>query len=211
VAKKDVRVMVIGNPCNTNCLIAFHSGRGIPPSQWSAMTRLDHNRAQAQLAGKSGALARDVKNVVIWGNHSNTQFPDWTHATIQGRPAEKAIGDLPWLQGPFLKTVQERGKAIIDARGKSSALSAASAGIDHARTLLHGTPKGEWTSMAVMSDGSYDVPEGLICSFPVECGGDGSYRIVKGLEFTPFGREKFDASIKELVWERDTVKDLLRS
>ncbi|MCA9730102.1 MAG: malate dehydrogenase [Candidatus Eisenbacteria bacterium] len=211
VAAKDVRVIVIGNPCNTNCLIALNNGRRIAPGQWSAMTQLDHNRAQAQLAGKTGSLARDVKNVVIWGNHSNTQFPDWTHATIQGKPAEGQVNDLPWLQGPFLKTVQERGKAIIDARGKSSALSAASAGIDHARLLMNGTSKGEWTSMAVVSDGSYDVPAGLLCSVPVECPGDGTYRIVKGLEFQPFGREKFDASVKELVWERDTVKDLLGS
>ena len=211
VARTDVRVVVIGNPCNTNCLIALNNGRKVPAPQWSAMTQLDHNRAQAQLAEKSGALSREVKNVAVWGNHSNTQFPDWSHATIRGKKAEEAVNDLPWLQGPFIQTVQERGKAIIDARGKSSALSAASAGLDHARILMRGTSRGEWTSMAVVSDGSYGVPEGLVCSFPVECPGDGTYRIVQGLEFTPFGRKKFDISVKELVSERDTVKELLGS
>lgn len=211
VASKDVRVVVIGNPCNTNCLIALNNGRRVAASRWSAMTQLDHNRAQAQLAAKTGALSREVQNVVVWGNHSNTQFPDWSHATIRGKNAESVVNDLAWLQGPFIHTVQERGKAIIDARGKSSALSAASAGIDHARLLMQGTPRGQWTSMAVVSDGSYDVPEGLVCSFPVECPGDGTYRIMKGLEFTPFGREKFDLSVNELISERDTVKDLLGS
>lgn len=209
VAAPDVRVVVVGNPCNTNCLIAQTNARKIPADRWSAMTQLDHNRALAQLAGKSKSVVRDVKNVVIWGNHSNTQFPDWTHATIQGKPAEQVVNDLDWLKGPFLKTVQERGKAIIDARGKSSAMSAASAAIDHARLLYQGTAPNEWTSMAVVSDGSYGIPEGLLCSVPVTCAGDGTYKIVKGLEFTEFGKQKFQASVDELVWERETVKELL--
>jgi malate dehydrogenase len=209
-ASKDVRVVVVGNPCNTNCLIAQNNAGDLPRTSFSAMTRLDHNRATAQLATKAGKDWADVKNVIIWGNHSNTQYPDWHNATIAGKPAEKVIADDEWLHGNFIKTVQDRGKTIIEARGLSSAASAANAAIDHSRLLFHGTPRDTWTSMAVTSDGSYDVPEGLICSFPVRCAGDGSYEIVQGLQFDAFGREKFKISIDELVGERETVKDLLR-
>ncbi len=207
-AKKDVRVVVVGNPCNTNCLIALKNAAGLPPEHFSAMTRLDHNRALAQLANRTGHRYADVKNVVIWGNHSNTQYPDWHHATIAGRPAAEVVGDDTWLQEGFIPTVQERGKRIIEARGKSSAMSAANAAIDHAHDLFCGTPPGEWTSMAVLSDGSYGVPEGLISSFPVTCK-DGEWEIVQGLEFDDFGRSKLEITVKELIEERETVADLL--
>ncbi|HHI78787.1 MAG TPA: malate dehydrogenase [Planctomycetes bacterium] len=209
VAKKTVKTLVVGNPCNTNCLIAMNHAPSIPDENFSAMTQLDHNRAIAQLAVRAGTHFNEVKNPIIWGNHSNTQFPDWTHASIQGEPAAAKIGDEAWFKEVFIPTVQERGKAIIQARGKSSALSAANAAIDHAHYLFNGTPEGTWTSMAVKSDGSYGVPEGLICSFPVTCKGDGSWEIVQGLEFSEFGREKFDISIQELEKEREAVKDLL--
>ncbi len=209
VAKKDARVIVVGNPCNTNCLIALHNAPGMPAQNFSAMTRLDHNRAKAQLAAKAGVHNTAVKNVIIWGNHSNTQYPDFHHATIGGKPAMEVISDHEWLHGEFITTVQERGKAIIEARGLSSAMSAASAAIDHARTLFRGTPADEWTSMAVVSDGSYGVPEGLISSFPVRCPGDGTWEIVQGLEIGEFGRERLRRTIEELVEERETVRDLI--
>ena len=209
VAASDVRVLVVGNPCNTNCLIAMHSAKGVPKDRFSAMTRLDHNRAVGQLAAKAGVQYTDVDKVVIWGNHSNTQFPDWRHATIGGKPAEQVIKDRPWLEGPFIATVQERGKAIIEARGKSSAFSAAHAAIDHAKDLFHATAKGSWTSLAVCSDGSYDTPEGLISSFPCTTDGKGNWSIVKGLGFDDFGKKKLKRTIDELLQERDTVKDLL--
>ena len=208
-AKPECRVVVIGNPCNTNCLIAQKNAPNLKPENFSAMTRLDHNRAMAQLAEKAGAHNSDVKNVVIWGNHSNTQYPDFHHATIKGQAATEAITDHAWLQGEFISTVQERGKAIIEARGLSSAMSAASSAINHAHTLFSGTAEGEWTSMAVTSDGSYGVPEGLICSFPVRCAGDGSYEIVQGVEINEFGQERLDRTVAELVDERETVADLL--
>ena len=209
VASKKVRVVVVGNPCNTNCLIAMNSAPKLPKKNFSAMTRLDHNRATSQLATKASAEYSQVKNAIIWGNHSNTQFPDWHHARINGKKATKVIEDETWLKEVFIKTVQERGAAVIKARGKSSALSAASAAIDHARTLFAGTREGEWTSMAVCSDGSYGVPKGLICSFPVATE-DGNWSIVKGLELDDFSKAKFQRSIDELVAERETVKDLLR-
>lgn len=209
VAGADVRVVVVGNPCNTNCLIAMRHAPDVPRERFSAMTRLDQNRAQAQLAAKVGVHAEDVRNVIIWGNHSNTQFPDWTHATIAGRPAATAIDDLAWLQGPFVHTVQERGKAVIEARGKSSAMSAANAAIDHCRTLFHGTLHGEFTSLCVVSDGSYDIPEGLICSVPCVTDGFGDWQVVQGLEIDDFARGKIRASVDELVSERNTVASLL--
>ncbi len=208
-ASPDVRVVVVGNPCNTNCLIAMRNAGNIPKERFTAMTRLDHNRALAQLAVRTGHPFKDVKNVVIWGNHSNTQYPDWHHAEIGGRPAAEVVADETWLVEAFIPTVQERGKAIIQARGKSSAMSAASSAVDHSKALFRGTPEGEWTSMAVVSDGSYGVPEGLICSFPVTCKGDGNYEIVQGLELNEFGRGKFDASIAELEREREAIADLL--
>ncbi|MFQ5506637.1 MAG: malate dehydrogenase [Planctomycetota bacterium] len=214
VAKPDVRVAVVGNPCNTNCLIAMSSASRdgaskMAPENWSAMTQLDHNRAQAQLALRAGVEFSEVRNVVIWGNHSSTQYPDWHHATIRGARAAEVIGDKDWLEEGFIPRIQKRGAEIIQARGKSSALSAANAAIDHARNLFHGTPAGEWTSMAVHSDGSYGVPEGLISSFPVTCDGKGGWKIVQGLEFDDFGRAKLEATVNELLGERETVKDLL--
>ena len=209
VASREVRVVVIGNPCNTNCLIAMNNAGGLPKANFSAMTRLDHNRALAQLAARAGKHASAVQNAIIWGNHSNTQYPDWHYATIDGADAATTIGDGAWLQGEFLSTVQERGKAIIEARGLSSAMSAANAGIDHARTLFRGTPEGQWTSMAVCSDGSYGVPEGLICSFPVTCPGDGTWKIVNDLRFDDFGKAKFEITVNELLQERETVANLL--
>ena len=208
-ANPEVRVVVVGNPCNTNCLIAMHNAPGSQRQNWTAMTQLDHNRALAQIAGRAGVENRDVKNVVIWGNHSNTQFPEWRHASVGAKSASDAIGDEAWFKEQFIPTVQERGKAIIEARGLSSAMSAANAALDHARYLFQGTQPGEWTSMAVCSDGSYGVEEGLIASFPVECAGDGSWKIVQGLEFDDFGREKLEITVNELKGERDTVRDLL--
>jgi malate dehydrogenase len=209
VASKDVRVVVVGNPCNTNCLIAMANAPKVPRENWSAMTQLDHNRALAQMALRAGAHYREVKNAVIWGNHSNTQFPEWRHATIRGKPAAQVIGDDAWFKGTFVPTVQDRGKAIIDARGLSSAMSAANAALDHARLLFQGTAKGEWTSMAVRSNGTYGVPEGLMSSFPVTCDGKGGWRIVPDLAFDDWGKGKLKTTLDELLQEREMVKDLL--
>jgi malate dehydrogenase len=208
-AGTDVRVVVVGNPCNTNCLIAMHNARGVPRERFSAMTRLDQNRAKAQLALKAKKHWSAVQNVTIWGNHSNTQYPDWHHATIGGVPAAKAVGDDAWLKGPFIKTVQERGKAIIEARGKSSALSAAQAAVDHCRSLYRVTTSDDWCSMCVVSDGSYGTPDGLISSFPCTTDGKGSWQIVPGLAMNDFSQQKAKASWDELVEERELVKDLL--
>lgn len=209
VAGPDVRVVVVGNPCNTNCLIAMHNAQGVPNERFTAMTRLDQNRAKAQLALKAGTHWSEVKNNTIWGNHSNTQYPDWHHASIGGRPAVEAIDDDEWLRGEFIRTVQERGKAVIEARGKSSALSAASAAIDHCRSLFTEVTADDWVSLCTISDGSYDVPEGLISSFPCTTDGRGSWSIVQGLEIGEFSREKISLSIQELIEERDTVAELL--
>ena len=208
-AGPDVRVVVVGNPCNTNCLIAMHNAGGVPHERFTAMTRLDQNRAKAQLASRAGVHWSEVKNNTIWGNHSNTQYPDWHHATIGGRPAAEAIGDDLWLRGEFIRTVQERGKAVIEARGKSSALSAASSAIDHCRSLFNQVPADDWVSLCTISDGSYDVPEGLISSFPCTTDGRGNWSIVQGLEIADFSREKISVSIQELIEERDTVAKLL--
>jgi malate dehydrogenase len=209
VAGPDVRVVVVGNPCNTNCLIAMRNAKGVPANRFSAMTRLDQNRAKAQLALKANKHWSTVKNVTIWGNHSNTQYPDWHHATIDGAPAAKAVNDDAWLQGAFLKTVQERGKAIIEARGKSSALSAAQAACDHARSLYTVTTKDDWASLCVLSDGSYGTPEGLISGFPCTTDGKGNWQIVQGLTMNEFSKQKAGISWKELTDERELVKDLL--
>jgi len=208
-ASSEVRVAVVGNPCNTNCLIAMHAAPDVPDERFSAMTRLDQNRAQAQLAKRAGVHSSDVKNTLIWGNHSATQVPDFVHATIGGRPAADVIADDAWLRDEFLATVQKRGAAIIQARGLSSAASAANALIDHVRDLRDPTPAGEWRSVCVRSDGSYGVPEGLISSFPVRADEKGEWEIVQGLALDAFLRGKLDASIAELQSEKDLVADLL--
>jgi malate dehydrogenase len=208
-AASDVRVAVVGNPCNTNAMIAMRTAKDIPRERFSAMTRLDQNRAQAQLALRAKVQVADVKNVLIWGNHSATQVPDYVHATIGGKPAADVIKDEAWLKGDFFTTVQKRGAAIIAARGLSSAMSAANALTDHVRDLCTATPAGAWNSVCVCSDGSYDVPEGLISSFPVQADGKGGYKIVQGLELDPFLRAKLDASVKELVEERDAVAGMI--
>jgi malate dehydrogenase len=208
-AARDVRVAVVGNPCNTNCLIAMHSAPDVPRARFTAMTRLDQNRAQAQLALKAGVRVADVRNTLTWGNHSATQVPDFENTTIRGQSAAQAIGDSAWLRGAFFDTVQKRGAAIIAARAASSAASAANALIDHVRDLLRPTPAGEWRSVCVPSDGSYGVPAGLISSFPVASDGRGGWSIVQGLMLSPFMKEKLAASVAELEQERAVVKDLL--
>jgi malate dehydrogenase len=207
VAADDVRIGVTGNPANTNALIAMNNAPDIPRERFSALTRLDHNRAISQLASKTGAPVTDIKKMTIWGNHSATQYPDVFHAEIGGRNAAEVIGDQDWVENTFIPTVAKRGAAIIDARGSSSAASAASATIDAARDWLQGTPEGDWVSMAVRSDGSYGVPEGLIYSYPVTTK-DGNWEIVQGLEIDDFSRGKMDATAAELVEERDAVKEL---
>ena len=208
-AASDVRVAVVGNPCNTNALICMHSAKDVPDERFSAMTRLDQNRAQAQLALKAGVATTSVKNTLIWGNHSATQVPDFFHTTIDGKPADKVIGDMDWLSGEFFSKVQKRGAEIIQARGSSSAASAANGLIDHVRDLRGTTPAGEWRSVCVKSDGSYGVPEGLISSFPVRSQG-GNWEIVQGLELNDFLKQKIAASADELAKERELVADLLR-
>jgi malate dehydrogenase len=207
VASEDVRVGVTGNPANTNALIAMTNAPDIPQERFSALTRLDHNRAIAQLARKTGSSVTDIKKMTIWGNHSATQYPDVFHAEIGGRNAAEVVGDPSWIENDFIPTVAKRGAAIIEARGSSSAASAASATIDAARDWLTGSPENDWVSMAVVSDGSYGVPEGLISSFPVTTR-EGSWEIVQGLEIDDFSRSKIDASTAELADERAAVKDL---
>jgi malate dehydrogenase len=206
-AADDVKVLVVGNPANTNCLIAMNNAPDIPRERFTAMMRLDHNRAKAQLAKKAGAHVREVQRMTIWGNHSATQYPDITHALIGGRPAPEVVDDRQWLVDDFIPTVQKRGAAIIEARGASSAKSAASAAVDHVRDWVHGTPEGDWVSMAVCSDGSYDVEEGLMSGFPCTCAG-GEWSIVEGLDIDDFSRERIDATVNELKEERDTVNRL---
>lgn len=209
VAGPDVRIVVVGNPCNTNCLIAMKNAKGVPADRFTAMTRLDQNRAKAQLALRAKTHWSNVKNVVIWGNHSNTQYPDWHNATIGGKPAAQVIGDNTWLQGEFIKTVQERGKAVIDARGKSSALSAAQAAVDHAHSLFSVCGKDDTAALCVLSDGSYGTPEGLISSFPCTTDGKGNWQIVKGLPMDDYSKKMAKVSTDELVAEREIVKHLL--
>ena len=206
-AADDVRVLVVGNPANTNALIARSHAPDVPADRFTAMTRLDHNRAIAQLAKKLQAPVADIKKLAIWGNHSATQYPDIFHAEVGGRNAAEAVNDEAWLRDTFIPTVAKRGAAIIEARGASSAASAASAAVDHVHTWVNGTPEGDWTSMAVVSDGSYGVPEGLVSSFPVVAK-DGKWEIVQGLEINDFSRERIDASVRELEEERDAVRNL---
>jgi malate dehydrogenase len=206
-AADDVRILVTGNPANTNALIAMSNASDIPRERFSALTRLDHNRAIAQVAAKTGATVPDITKMTIWGNHSATQYPDLFHAEVRGRNAAETVADRSWLENDFIPTVQKRGAAIIEARGASSAASAASATVDAARDWLRGTPDNDWISMAVVSDGSYGVPEGLISSFPVTTSG-GDWAIVQGLEIDDFSRTRIDASTAELAEERDAVREL---
>ncbi|CAA9316253.1 MAG: Malate dehydrogenase [uncultured Nocardioidaceae bacterium] len=207
VAADDVRIGVTGNPANTNALIAMTNAPDIPRERFSALTRLDHNRAISQLAAKTGARVTEIRHMTIWGNHSATQYPDLFHAEVRGQNAAEAVGDQSWIEDTFIPTVAKRGAAIIEARGSSSAASAASATIDAARDWLRGTPDGDWVSMAVASDGSYGVPEGLVYSYPVTTSG-GSWEIVQGLEIDDFSRGRMDTTAAELVEERDAVKEL---
>ena len=206
-AKKDVKVLVVGNPANTNALIAMNNAKGIDPKQFTAMTRLDHNRAVTQLAQKVGKPVTAVKKMTIWGNHSTTQYPDLFHCEVEGKNAAALVNDQQWLDETFIPTVAKRGAAIIKARGLSSAASAANAAIDHVRSWVKGTAEGDWVSMAVPSDGSYGVPEGLISSFPCVCK-NGKYEIVQGLEIDAYSRGKIDASVAELEEERAAVREL---
>ena len=206
-AASDVKVLVVGNPANTNCLIAMSNAPDIPAERFTAMTRLDHNRAIAQLTKKTGAPVADITNMTIWGNHSATQYPDISHAKVSGQNAAELVSDQDWLENDFIPTVQKRGAAIIEARGASSAASAASAAIDHVHDWVAGTPAGDWVSMAIPSDGSYGVDEGVISSFPVTTS-NGSYEVVTGLEINDFSRQRIDATVNELKEERDAVRQL---
>ena len=205
---KDIRILVVGNPCNTNCLIAMHNAPDVPRDRFTAMTMLDQRRAMAQLAMKAGTGIDRVTNVAIWGNHSATQFPNFEHAKINGKPAETVIGDRKWLEGEFLGTVQKRGAAIIEARGASSAASAANAALYHVKNMLAPTPAGDWFSAAVPSDGSYGIESGLICGFPIQRKAS-TWSIVQGLPLSDYAKAKIDASVNELKEERDEVKDML--
>ena len=206
-ARKDVKILVVGNPANTNSLIAMNNAPDLDPGRFTAMTRLDHNRAMAQLAQRTGTTVNDITKMTIWGNHSSTQFPDLFHAEVSGANAYDTVGDEDWYASTYIPTVAQRGAAIIKARGLSSAASAANAAIDHIRSWHLGTPAGDWVSMAVPSDGSYGVAEGLISSFPCVCA-DGSYEIVQGLDINEFSRTRIDASVAELAEERDAVREL---
>ena len=206
-AASDIRILVVGNPCNTNCLIAMSNAPAIPRDRWHAMTRLDENRAKSQLARKAGVDVTEVTNVAVWGNHSSTQYPDFQNAKIKGRQATEVIQDQTWLRGEFIPTVQQRGAAIIKARGSSSAGSAANAIVDGVSSIINPTPAGDWHSMCLVSDGSYGIEAGLISSFPIRSNGQ-KLEIVQGLRIDEFGRSKIEASIKELKEEKSLVSDL---
>jgi malate dehydrogenase len=206
-AKKDVKVLVVGNPANTNALIAMNNAKGLDPRRFTAMTRLDHNRAISQLAQRVNKPVTSIKKMTIWGNHSTTQYPDLFHCEVDGKNAAQLVNDQSWIEETYIPTVAKRGAAVIKARGSSSAASAANAAIDHVRNWVLGTPAGDWVSMSVPSDGSYGVPEGLISSFPCTCA-NGDYSIVQGLDIDAFSRARIDASVAELLEERDAVKEL---
>jgi malate dehydrogenase len=206
-ASKDIKVLVVGNPANTNALIALSNAPDVDPGQFNAMTRLDHNRALSQLSQKVGKPVTSIRKMTIWGNHSTTQYPDLFHCEVDGQNAAQLVDDQAWLEGEFIPTVAKRGAAIIEARGASSAASAANAAIDHMRDWALGTPDGDWVSMSIPSDGSYGVPEGLVSSFPCTTSG-GRYQIVQGLDIDDFSRSKIDASAAELAEERDAVREL---
>ena len=207
-AASDVRVLVVGNPCNTNCFIAMNNAPSVPRERFYAMTRLDENRARAQLARKAGVDITAVTNVAIWGNHSATQYPDFYNAKINGKPAHQIISDEAWLKGEFISTVQQRGAAVLKARGASSAASAANAVVDSVASIVDPTPGGDWHSVCICSDGSYGIEKGLICSFPVRSNG-AKLEIVQGLPINDFSRSKIDATVNELKEERSMVSDLL--
>lgn len=210
-AANDVRVVVVGNPCNTNCLVGYMNGRDVPADRWTAMTRLDHNRAIAALAKKAAVPNEAVTNVTIWGNHSNTQYPDFQNAKINGRPATEAITDRAWLENDFVSQVQNRGAAIIKARGLSSAFSAANGAIDHVKTLIRPTAAGDWASIATVSKGEYGVPEGLVFGYPVTSNGTGDLQVVPGLPMDDYAKAKFKKTLDELLEEKAAVADLLPS
>ena len=206
-AADDLKVLVVGNPANTNCLIAMNSAPDVPDERFTAMMRLDHNRAMTQVAQKLGVPVTEVSNMTIWGNHSATQYPDLFHCRVGGSSAAEAVGDQAWLEDEFIPTVQQRGAAIIEARGASSAASAANAAIDHVHDWVLDTTDGDWVSMGVPSDGSYGVPEGLLCGLPTTCA-DGRWSVVQGLELDGFSRARVDASVAELESEREMVRGL---
>ena len=206
-AASDIKVLVVGNPANTNCLIAKSNAPDIPAERFTSMMRLDHNRAIAQLAAKAGATVSDITNMTVWGNHSPTQYPDIFNAKVKGQNAAEAVNDQEWLENDFLPTVQKRGAAVIEARGASSAASAANAAVDHVHDWVTGTPRGDWVSMGIPSDGSYGVDEGVIFGFPVTCSG-GAYEIVQGLDLNDFSQSRLDVTVNELQDERETVKQL---
>jgi malate dehydrogenase len=208
VAKRDVKVLVVGNPANTNCLIAMKNAPSLKPQQFTGMMRLDHNRAVSQIAGKLGKPVTSIRKVTVWGNHSATQYPDVFQAEVEGKKAWPMINDQAWLEKDFIPTVQKRGAAIIEARGLSSAASAANAAICHVRDWIRGTPDGDWVTMGVPSDGSYGIPEGVIFGYPVTCRG-GQYQVVKGIDVSEFSRGRMNATLKELHEERDSIKNLL--
>ena len=206
-AASDIKVLVVGNPANTNCLIARSNAPDIPAERFTSMMRLDHNRAMAQLAAKAGAPVADISNMTVWGNHSPTQYPDIFHAKVQGKNAAEAVNDQEWLENDFIPTVQKRGTAVIEARGASSAASAANAAIDHVRDWVLGTRDGDWVSMGIPSDGSYGIDQGLNAGFPVSCS-NGTYEVVQGLELNDFSRARLEVTVKELNDERATIKQL---
>jgi malate dehydrogenase len=206
-AAADVKVLVVGNPANTNCLIAQSNAPDVPRERFTAMMRLDHNRAIAQVAKKTGAAVSDVTNMTVWGNHSASQYPDVFHAKVKDSPAAETIGDQSWIEDDFIPTVQKRGAAIIEARGASSAASAANAAIGHVHDWVRGTRGGDWVSMAIPSDGTYGIEEGIFCGYPCTCAG-GEYTVVEGLELDEFSRSRIDASVAELAEERESVKQL---
>jgi len=208
-AGSNVRIVVVGNPCNTNCLIAMNNAPDIPRERWFAMTALDENRAKSQLAWKAGVAVRDVTNMTIWGNHSATQYPDFTNALIRGMPASQIIKDEEWLKGDFIKTVQQRGAEIIKARGASSAASAANAALDTITKVITPTVKADWFSAAIPSDGSYGVTQGLIFSYPLRSSGNGDYEVVQDIELDKFSQQKIQATMEELEMEREAVKEML--
>jgi malate dehydrogenase len=210
-AASDVRILVVGNPCNTNCLIAYKNGREVPADRWHAMTRLDHNRAVSLLAAKAGVGNEQVTCMTIWGNHSNKQYPDFTNAKIGGKPATSVVTDRAWLETAFVPQTQDRGKFIIDTTKVSSSFSAANGAIDHVKSLVRGTAAGDWTSAAIVSRGEYGIPSGLVFGYPCTSSGDGTWKVVEGLKLDEFGQKKFKISLDELLEEQAVVKDLLPS